>query len=54
VNELDSDGRTALHKAYEGGGHADIIQLLKHHGVDEAVLDSKGCSATDYMKKQST
>jgi ankyrin repeat protein len=49
VNEVDSQGRTALHGAAQGGRN-EIVKLLAAKGADLQVKDARGFTPLDYAQ----
>ncbi|MEO8308251.1 MAG: ankyrin repeat domain-containing protein [Pseudomonadota bacterium] len=49
VNEVDSQGRTAMHGAAMGGRN-DIVKLLAARGADIATRDARGFTPLDYAQ----
>ena len=44
LNHSGNNGRTALHVALQGGGHADVMQLLVDAGADIEAKDIQGAT----------
>jgi hypothetical protein len=49
VNEVDAQGRTALHGAAQGGRN-EIVKLLAARGADLQVKDARGFTPLDYAQ----
>jgi ankyrin repeat protein len=50
LHAIDADGCGALHLAAQDG-HADIIRLLKEHGVVDGLPDLKGRCPSDLARQ---
>lgn len=51
LNAKDSSGKTALHRAAEGGDMHEVISLIKQ-GADANLIDTAGRTALDYAEQK--